>query len=141
PLHLAGSDSFWIHSALTIFASAALRLHVDGKRYNRALMEPLFTENLGGLASLLKGSVAESLVSEKNEKTALSIKATLSTYCKALMYLKDDTQDPLFSIRRWVTEDKGDGWLFIASNALKIDALKPLMSVWLDVAVKSLLSL
>lgn len=141
PLHLAGSDPFWIHSARTIFASAALRLHVEHKRHNRALLEPLFTENLGGLASLLKGSVAESLVSEKNEKTALSIKATLSTYCKALMYLKDDTQDPLFSIRRWVTEDRGDGWLFIASNALKIDALKPLMSVWIDVAVKSLLSL
>ncbi len=141
PLHLAGSDPFWIHSARTIFASAALKLHVEHKRYNRALLEPLFTENLGGLANLLKGSVAESLVSEKNEKTALSIKATLSTYCKALMYLKDDTQDPLFSIRRWVTGDKGDGWLFIASNALKIDALKPLMSVWIDVAVKSLLSL
>jgi len=93
------------------------------------------------LASLLQGSVAESLVSDKNEKTALSIKATLSTYCKALMYLKDDSEGSLFSIRRWLMEDKGDSWLFIASNALKIDALKPLLSVWLDVAAKSVLSL
>src|SRR5262249_41192829 len=74
-------------------------------------------------------------------KTALCIKATLSTYCKALMYLKDDTNGPLFSIRKWIEAESGDGWLFIASNALKIEALKPLLSVWLDVAAKSILSL
>ncbi len=87
------------------------------------------------------GVVLVLLISEKNEKTALSIKATLSTYCKALIYLKDDTKGPLFSIRKWVEADQGDGWLFIASNAQKIDALKPLISVWLDVAAKSILSL
>lgn len=141
PLHLAGSDPFWIHSARTIFASAALKLDKDNKRNNQALLQPLFSENLAGIGELLAGSPAESLISEKNEKTALSIKATLSTYCKALMYLKDDTKGPLFSIRKWVETDEGDGWLFIASNAQKIDALKPLISVWLDVAAKSILSL
>ena len=141
PLHLAGSDPFWIHSARTIFASAALKLDKDNKRTNQALLQPLFAENLAGIGELLAGSAAESLISEKNEKTALSIKATLSTYCKALMYLKDDTKGPLFSIRKWVEKDEGDGWLFIASNAQKIDALKPLISVWLDVAAKSILSL
>lgn len=141
PLHLSGSDPFWIHSARTIFAAAAFRLQRDGKCYNKELLGPLFTENLGELSALLEGSVAESLVSDKNEKTALSIKATLSTYCKALTYLKDDTTGLLFSIRKWIESDRGDGWLFIASNALKIDALKPLLSVWLDVAAKSILSL
>ena len=141
PLHLAGSDPFWIHSARTIFSAAALKLHRENKRFNQALLQPMFTESLGGLSYLLSGSVAESLVSDKNEKTALSIKATLSTYCKSLMYLKEDTAESLFSIRRWITEDKDDGWLFIASNALKVEALKPLISVWLDVAAKSILSL
>lgn len=141
PLHLAGSDPFWIHSARTIFASLASSLDKDNKKLNQELLKPLFSENLAGLGELLAGTPAESLISEKNEKTALSIKATLSTYCKALMYLKDDTLGPLFSIRRWVEADKGDGWLFIASNAQKIDALKPLISVWLDVAAKSILSL
>ena len=141
PLHLAGSDPFWIHSARTIFASAALKLDKDNNRSNQALLQPLFSENLAGIGELLAGSPAESLISEKNEKTALSIKATLSTYCKALMYLKDDTKGPLFSIRKWVEADQGDGWLFIASKTNKIDALKPLLSVWLDVAAKSILSL
>jgi len=141
PLHLSGTDPFWIHSARTIFAAASVRLQMDNKAHNQFLLQPMFTESLGGLASLLVGSVAESLVSEKNEKTALSIKSTLSTYCKALTYLKEDIGKPLFSIRDWIEKDTGDGWLFIASNALKIEALKPLISVWLDVAAKSVLSL
>ncbi len=141
PLHLSGTDPFWIHSARTIFAAASARLQRDNKAQNQLLLQPMFTESLGGLASLLEGSVAESLVSEKNEKTALSIKSTLSTYCKSLTYLRDDTKPPLFSIRDWIEQDKGEGWLFIASNALKVEALKPLISVWLDVAAKSVLSL
>jgi type IV conjugative transfer system coupling protein TraD len=143
PLHLAGSDPFWIHSARTIFASAAERLQKENNKSMKALLQSLFSENLGSLSSLVNDSVAESLVSDKNERTALSIKATLSTHCKSLMYLKDDAKGELFSIRRWVAEDKenDDSWLFIASNEQKVDALKSLISVWLDVATKSVLSL
>lgn len=141
PLHLTGSDPFWINSARTIFSSGAERLRITNKKNNRTLLQAMFTENLGGIVNLLKGSIAESLVSEKIEKTALSIKATLTTYCKSLMYLRDDKEGPLFSIRRWITRDEKDSWLFISSNALKEDALRPLISVWLDTAAKYVLSL
>ncbi len=140
PLHLAGTDPFWIHSARTIFSCAAQRLQALDQKTMKALLQPLFSEQLGSLFKLVENSPAESLVSEKNEKTALSIKATLSTYCKALMYLKDDS-NPLFSIGRWIREEEQDSWLFIASDAQKVEALKPLISVWLDVAAKAVLSL
>jgi len=140
PLHLAGTDPFWIHSARTIFSCAAQRLQQDNKKTMLNLLKPLFSEELGSLSALLRQSPAESLVSDKNEKTALSIKATLSTYCKSLLYLKDDPKS-LFSIRRWIESDTEDSWLFVGSNAQKIDALKPLISVWLDVAAKAVLSL
>lgn len=140
PLHLAGTDPFWIHSARTIFSCVAQRLQVQDQKTMRALLEPLFSEQLGALSKLVLNSPAESLVSDKNEKTALSIKATLSTYCKALMYLKDEGSS-LFSIERWVQADDQDSWLFIATDAQKIEALKPLISVWMDVAAKAVLSL
>ncbi len=140
PLHLAGTDPFWIHSARTIFSCAAQRLQALDQKNMKALLQPLFSEQLGGLFKLVQNSPAESLVSEKNEKTALSIKATLSTYCKALMYLKDDSSS-LFSIGRWICDEEQDSWLFIASDAQKVEALKPLISVWLDVAAKAVLSL
>ncbi len=141
PLHLAGTDPFWIHSAHTIFSCAALKLQEAGFTQTHNLLDPMFCEELGSLSALLLGTPAESLVSQKNEKTALGIKSTLSTHCKSLLYLRDDSKGPFFSIRRWIEADEGDGWLFIASNAQKMDALKPLISVWLDIAAKSILSL
>jgi type IV conjugative transfer system coupling protein TraD len=140
PLHLAGTDPFWIHSARTIFSCAAQRLQALDRKTMNDLLLPLFSEQLGSLFKLVENSPAESLVSEKNEKTALSIKATLSTYCKALMYLRDES-GPLFSIGRWIQDEEQDSWLFIASDAQKVEALKPLISVWLDVAAKAVLSL
>ena len=143
PLHLAGTDPFWINAAHTIFIEVAEALsRTDAKDlHNKRLLDVLFRERSESLPQLIAGTPAESLISDKNEKTALSIKATLSTYCKSLLYLRDDTQGPLFSIRRWIEADTQDNWLFIASDAQKIDALKPLLSVWLDVAAKSVLSL
>lgn len=144
PLHLAGTDPFWINSAHTIFTEAAESLsHSDPAHppHNKLLLEALFTVDTERLAKLIAGTPAEILTSDKIEKTALSIKATLSTHCKSLAYLKDDTKGPLFSIRRWIEADTEDSWLFIATDAQKSDALKPLLSVWLDVAAKSVLSL
>lgn len=141
PEHLSLSDPFWVSSARTIFAAAALQLYKQGKTKTKYLLEPLFDEGLQSLGKLVKGTPAAPLVLEELEKTALSIKATLTNYCKSLTYLKDEENETLFSIRRWIEEDKGNGWLFIASNDQKIDSLRPLLTVWLDVAAKSVLSL
>ena len=140
PLHLWGNDPFWVNAAHTIFTELAEKLALENNT-NVYLLDALFTEKLNSLSRLVEDSPAASLVSDKNEKMALSIKATLSTYCKSLLYLRDDSQDALFSIRRWIEGETQDSWLFIATDAQKIDALKPLLSVWLDIAAKSILSL
>lgn len=140
PLQLWGNDPFWVNSAHTIFTELAEKLALENNT-NVYLLDALFTEKLNSLSRLVEDSPAASLVSDKNEKMALSIKATLSTYCKSLLYLRDDKQDALFSIRRWIEGETQDSWLFVATDAQKIDALKPLLSVWLDIAAKSVLSL
>ncbi|MBP9728622.1 MAG: type IV conjugative transfer system coupling protein TraD [Gammaproteobacteria bacterium] len=132
-------DPFWIDAARAVFADAAMTLKTKNQCRNQSLLGPLFAKDLKSLGALLVGTPAEALMSEQNEKTALSIKATLATTCKSLSYLTDE--DPLFSIRRWIEHDQKDAWLFIASNSQKIDALKPLISLWLEVASKALLSL
>lgn len=141
PLHLSGSDPVWIHGAHNIFSSVAQALAVRNQKQNKLLLEYLFTEQLESLSLLVAGTPAESLVSEKIEKTALSLKMTLSTYCKSLSYLRDDTEGPLFSIRRWIEAEEQDTWLFIATDERRIDALRPLLSLWFDVAAKSVLTL
>jgi type IV conjugative transfer system coupling protein TraD len=153
PLHLSSHDPFWINAAHTIFSSAAALLNAMNEKQNTKLFEFLFSEKMiaeqmqSNSKTVLFGNtlnellLARNLLSEKNEKTALSIKATLAAYCKSLLYLRDDTLGPLFSIRRWIEADTQDSWLFIATDAQKIEAIKPLLSVWLDVAAKSVLSL
>jgi len=142
PLHLSGSDPFWIHSARTIFATLADKLRVQGNPKTKAFLQPMFSGDLQALSSLLRGTVAEPLVAESVEKMALSIKSTLSTYCKSLLYLKNEGTKPLFSVKRWInSEQQQDSWIFIAATADKLEAIRPLISVWIDVAARGMLSL
>ncbi len=140
PLYLWSNDPFWVNAAHTIFTELAEKLALENNT-NIYLLDALFTEKLNSLSRLVEDSPAAPLVSDKNEKMALSVKATLSTYCKSLLYLREDGESALFSIRRWIEGATEDSWLFIATDAQKIDALKPLLSVWLDIAAKAVLSL
>ena len=141
PAHLSGSDPFWVKSARLILAATAFSMRKE-KPTTKRLLNLLLREELDALKQQLKNTVAETLVSDKIEKTALSIKATLSTYCKALAYLPDEAKaSKIFSIRNWLRDDKEQGWLFIATNKEKAPAIRSLMSAWLDLAVRSILSL
>jgi Cdc6-like AAA superfamily ATPase len=91
PLYLWSNDPFWVNAAHTIFTELAEKLALENNT-NVYLLDALFTEKLNSLSRLVEDSPAASLVSDKNEKMALSIKATLSTYCKSLLYLRDDKQ-------------------------------------------------
>lgn len=133
------SDPFWINAARTIFAATANKLKQDPQRCTAKLLKYLLTSNLEDISTLLKGTEAETLVSEKAEKTAISIKSVLATYLKSFKFLKNASAP--FSIRHWVSDDNQRDWLFLASRADKHNTLKPLISTWLDIAVNALLSL
>ncbi len=146
PEHQSNSDPFWTSAARTIFAAVCQQLKKRKMCTMSALLEPIFTdpESAESLSALLKGTIAETLVSEKIDKTALSIKATLSTYCKSLMFLRglDEKNEAIFSIRDWINNNDEDSWLFFSVvDNLKMPMLRPLISVWLDVAARSLLTL
>ncbi|MEF3210463.1 type IV secretion system DNA-binding domain-containing protein [Klebsiella pneumoniae] len=84
-------------------------------------------------------------VEEKIEKTAISIRAVLTNYVKAIRYLQgiEKNGEP-FTIRDWmrgVREDRPNGWLFISSNADTHASLKPVISMWLSIAIRGLLAM
>ncbi|CAN5419924.1 type IV conjugative transfer system coupling protein TraD [soil metagenome] len=140
PMPPSNQDPFWVNAARTIFAASAHRMSLDNKTPRIVpLLRYLLTADIQELQSLLKGTEAESLMSEKAEKTAISIKSVLATYLKSLCYVKDG--DNNFSIREWVQNDKASQWLFISSQGDKHESLKPLITAWLDIAVNALLSL
>lgn len=51
-----------------------------------------------------------------------------------LKYLKDGGK---FSIKHWI--NNGQGWLFITASPNQRDTLHPLVSAWIDIAIKGLM--
>lgn len=138
-------DPFWQGSGRTIFAEAAYLMRNDKDRSYSKLVDTLLSIKIEKLRAYLKNSPAANLVEEKIEKTAISIRAVLTNYVKAIRYLQgiEGNGEP-FTIRDWmrgVREDGNNGWLFISSNADTHASLKPVISMWLSIAIRGLLGM
>ncbi len=149
PQHGDG-DPFWVDSARTIFSSTAFQMTKDKAPCSTTrLLHLILTAELETLGEYLKGTESATLVSNKIEKTAISIKSVLATYIKSLRFLdKLDETDaqgaPLrrrFSITDWVQDDNERGFLFLSSNAQQHASLRPLISMWLAIASNAILGL
>ena len=142
PMH-GETDPFWVTAARTIFGSSAFTMQDDPERSIEKLLKLVLTAELDELSSYLEGTEAATLVSEKIEKTAISIRSVITTYLKSLRFLQglDKNNNESFSIRDWIKDESHNGWLFISSNAEQHAALRPLISMWLSMASISLLSL
>ncbi len=134
------TDPFWMESArrvLSVFARETLAENPNIT--NAEFVNSLLKADYKKIAKALVGTEATSLINKDSEKTALSILAVLSTYISSMKYLHDDNEK--FSISKWIENENERGFLFISSKGDQHDSLKPLISAWMDVAVKSLLSL
>jgi len=136
---LSGHDPFWINSARTVFAET-LRVYARQGSYDiQGVLNILTVAPLKDLHRLLQHTKAAPLVDPASEKTALSIRSTLTAAITSLSFLKT-THTP-FSIRQWIqsTDAFDDRWLFLAMTPEQRDALRPLITAWTSIAVKSLL--
>ncbi|WP_309476163.1 type A chloramphenicol O-acetyltransferase [Escherichia coli] len=128
-----------------MFAEAAYLMRNDPNRSYSKLVDTLLSIKIEKLRTYLRNSPAANLVEEKIEKTAISIRAVLTNYVKAIRYLQgiEHNGEP-FTIRDWmrgVREDQKNGWLFISSNADTHASLKPVISMWLSIAIRGLLAM
>ena len=132
-------DPFWVTAARQLFANGAGVLWRQGETENRKLVEHLLKTELSELAEAMEGTVAQSIVSPENPKTALSVRAMLTANLGALEFLPDTGER--FSIREWVGRDDETGFLFLTSRGDQHASLRGLISTWLEIAVNALLSL
>lgn len=120
-------DPFWQGSGRTIFAEAAYLMRNDPNRSYSKLVDTLLSIKIEKLRTFLRNSPAANLVEEKIEKTAISIRAVLTNYVKAIRYLQGiEHNGESFTIRDWmrgVREDQKPainrlwGWGIIAQFA------------------------
>lgn len=138
PMPKASQDPFWVNAARTIFTSTAFEMRDDPDKSNIKLLRNLLTADLEKMEKFLANTEAATLVSEKIEKTAISIKTVLATYLKSIKYLQETNE--IISIRDWVANSTLQG-MFITSMADKHRTLRPLISMWLDIAINATMSL
>ncbi|MGJ3494541.1 type IV conjugative transfer system coupling protein TraD, partial [Piscirickettsia salmonis] len=149
PKSVQGSDPFWVDAARTIFSTVTWEMRDHEDREVIKQLQVLLTTTLDELRGILKGTEAENLVSKDIEKTAISIRAVMATYTKALRFLeglsKDKSKKP-FAIKKWIRQQFDStaarkGWLFITSRANIHAEIKPLLTAWIGMALKGIQSL
>jgi len=68
----------------------------------------------------------------------MNLKMTVQNQLESFRFLPDEGTP--FSIRRWV-RDESDSWMFITARESMRTALKPVLSLWIDTAIKAVLDL
>ncbi|NNU17524.1 type IV secretion system DNA-binding domain-containing protein [Parvularcula sp. ZS-1/3] len=131
-------DPVWADSARLVFSTAAQLLVGDGKATNEELVRTLLTASLDELGAFFEGTPAAPIISPDSPKMTNSVRMMLSTYLDGLRLLP--TEGETFSVTRWIEKDEAGSTLFLSSRADMHETLKPLLTVWMDTAVRALMS-
>jgi len=129
------------------FPPAARRLIADVMRVlseqeatktNKNLFESISLASLQDLHEMLAGTAGATYVDPKTEKTGVNIKMQILNYLTPFRYLKDEGED--FSIRNWIKEED-ESWIFITTKEEQKEAVNPIISLWISIAIKATMSL
>jgi len=132
-------DPFWSKSARGTLVAVLRKLARQKHTLISVLLERVIRSSVGDLAAFVKGTDAAAFISAEGERTSAGIQAELASVMRSFSYL-DDTTDG-FSIRNWVENEEDDSWLFITVKADQLPSLRPLITVWLDIAISAIMSL
>ena len=135
----SGHDLFWTQAARVLFEDLAAMLARTGEATNRALYEAISKMSLKELSQRLAGTAGAALVDPIGQETAQSVKMSAMAALKAFRYLHDEGE--LFSIRRWVENTQDDSWLFVGCPEDQLAALKPIITLMLDVVIRAVMTL
>ncbi|MCP5400455.1 MAG: type IV secretion system DNA-binding domain-containing protein [Sphingomonas sp.] len=132
-------DPFWAKAARGTLVAVLRKLAKQKHTFVSVLLDRLLRSKLKDLAAFVSGTDAAAFISTEGERTSASIQAELASVMRSFSYL-DDTEDG-FSIRDWVEKGEEGSWLFITVKADQLPSLRPLITVWLDIAISAIMSL
>ena len=132
-------DPFWAKAARGTLVAVMRKLARQGRTFVSVLLDTVLRSPLKNLAAFAAGTDAAAFISMEGERTSAGIQAELASVMRSFAYL-DDTDDG-FSIRDWVATEGDDSWLFVTVKADQLPSLRPLITVWLDIAISAIMSL
>lgn len=132
-------DPFWVKAPRATLVAVMRKLAQQKHMLISVLVQQIMRSNLADLSTFAKGTDAAAFISKEGERTSAGVHAELASVMRSFSYLDDTTNG--FSIRKWVENEKGDGWLFISVRDDQLPSLRPLITVWLDIAISAIMSL
>ena len=145
-----GPNQFWNDAARTIFATTLNLMARDPQRSILVMLRFMLTATRAEKHKAFAGTEAARFYEEAADRTAAGIDVTATNYIRTLRFLDAVSGDPKtdFSIRTFVNavdtlahSGAEPPWLFLTSRRDEHDALKPLISCWMNCAVSALLSM
>lgn len=133
-------DPFW-----TLAPRIVLRtiMKILGNRYSSPdimhLCNIVMRMKADKISGFLRGSDASNIFNVDVEKLAGSIQSIMATSMQPFKYLNQ--RHERFSIRKWVNDESDDSWIFITCKEEHRTLLSPLITIWIEIAAKSILSL
>lgn len=135
-----GQDAFWDTAARSVFAACLLDLHRQGMRKNSDIWKAVSAPALE-IEKRLRAPGCERgyrFIEDADSKMAKSVLAVLMQYAQTFEHMGDDEDD--FTVDAWLTNGKG-GCIFVTSYAEVQDSLRPVLSLFVDLFGRRLLSL
>lgn len=136
----ARQDEFWVKASRQLLTIGITTLKEEGKVNIRDLLDFLVVLPLEQAHRKLSHTLVSAYLDPKNEKMALSIRASMISALWSLQYVGKPSSDSEFSVRKWCENDEDRGWLFLSATPTQRSILQPLLSGWLSIAVKSLMA-
>jgi len=134
------TDPFWVDGPRSIFAGILKFCHMSGRTTNKQLWETVCLP-LDQISELLKqvpgAEIAVKTISDPKGQTANSLSSVFMSRIQALEYIADS--DGEFSIKKWVENPQGN--IYVVNFPEVSDALKPVLSSFLDLTMLRILGL
>lgn len=135
------NDEYWVDSARSLFVTTAKNLMGTPEMITSDFLKYTISSPLYEIEEFYADTSVASFMNQKAEKTAIGIRSTLAVNIKAMELLEDVSSKPDFSIRKWISQEDDDSWLFLVSTPEMREVLKPLITAWVSISTKALMSL
>ena len=135
------NDPFWNDGARDVFSGILHYLYQNGAKSNKDIWAAVTapgTEIAEWLKHTKGGERGLRYIEDASSKMAMSIFAVMMTYVKAFEYMS--TADSDFSVKEWLENEK-PGFIFITNYSDIKDTLKPILSLFVDLMGRKLLSM
>ncbi len=142
-------DKFWVDGARDVFSSILFYLKSTGKVTNQDIWDHVSLPE-ESLLSVMQNAVGQGLEQCKRalgyllgfkttgSKVASDVLSTMRQYTNCFFYVKHLQSG--FSIKKWI-ESEDSSFLFLVGYPRLRDTLRPLLSLFIDIAIKHVLSL